>query len=95
MTRVLVTMNMVTSFSRLQAPAFRSVALRSSLKETDDSKQLAEITSVNVVEFLGWPFEVIGQAACVDMLRLQTSVTGTSRSSSFGREISPAEERTG
>jgi hypothetical protein len=27
--------------------------------------------------------------------RLQTSVTGTSRSSSFGREISPAEERTG
>ena len=26
--------------------------------------------------------------------RLRTSVTGTSRSSSFGREISPAEERT-
>ena len=31
--------------------------------------RLAPVTSVNVMEIPGWPIEVIGQAACVDMLR--------------------------
>ena len=31
--------------------------------------QFFEVTSVNVVEIPDWPIEVIGQAACVDMLR--------------------------